>query len=68
MLLNAMCPHMVLLTQFYPHCAFQTPNLENHLHLSIVMLLRAMCSHTVLLTQFYPQCQLKPRIWKSTSI
>ena len=47
---------MVLLTQFYPYCAFRTPNLENYFHLSIVMFLRAMCSHTKLRTQFYPYC------------
>ena len=25
--------HMVLLTQFYPYCVFETPNLEYNLHL-----------------------------------
>ena len=33
MLLRAMCPHLVLLTQFYPQCALETPNLEYYLHL-----------------------------------
>jgi len=51
-----MCSHMVLLPQFYPHCAFDTPNLENYLPLSIFMLLRPMCSHMLLLTQFYANC------------
>ena len=40
---RAMCLHMVLQTQFYPYCALETPNLENYLHLSILMLLNAMC-------------------------
>ena len=56
MILRAMCRHIVLLTQFYSQCAFETPNLENHLHFSIFMLLRAMCSHVVLLTQLDAHC------------
>ena len=56
MLLRAMCSHLVLLTQFDPHCALETPNLENYFHLSIFMLFKAMCSHMVFLTQFYPHC------------
>ena len=54
-----MCSHLVLLTQFYPQCALETPNLEYYLHLSIFMLLKAMCSHLVLLTQFYSHCALE---------
>ena len=42
MLLRAMCSHIVLLTQFYPHCEFETSNLENYLDLSIFMFLRAL--------------------------
>ena len=44
---------MLLLTQFYLHCAFENPNLQNYFHLSIFMLIKAMCSYMVLLTQFY---------------
>ena len=56
MLLRAMCSHMVLLTQFYHHSAFQTPNQEYSGYLSIFMLRRAMCAHMALLTRFYSQC------------
>ena len=44
---------MVFLTQFDPHCAFQTLSLQYYLHFSIFMLIRAMCSYVMLLTQFY---------------
>ena len=33
MLLSAMCSRMVLLTQLYPQCAFETPNLQNSFYL-----------------------------------
>ena len=55
-LLRAMCSHMVLLTQFYHHSAFQTPNQEYSGYLSIFMLRRAMCAHLVPMTKFYSQC------------
>ena len=51
-----MCTHVMLLKQLYPHCALETPNLENYLHLSIFMLFMAMSSHSMLQTQFYPHC------------
>ena len=50
-----MCSHMVLLTQFYHHSAFQTPNQEYSEYVSIFMLRRAMCAHMALLTRFYSQ-------------
>ena len=37
----------------YPHCAFETENLQKYFHLTIFMLIRAMCSYIMLLTQFY---------------
>ena len=53
MLLRTMRAHFLLLTQLYPHCGFDTPNLENYLHLSILIFFRGMCAHFMLLTQFY---------------
>ena len=35
----------MLQTQLYPHYVSEITNLENYLHISILMLLRAMCSH-----------------------
>ena len=61
MLRRAMCSHMVLLTQFYHHSAFQTPNQEYSGYLNIFMLRRAMCAHIVLLTKFYSQCAFETR-------
>ena len=69
-----MCLHFMRLTQVYPHCAFETPNLENYFHLSMFMLLRAgksssfkayscsseQCSHLLLLTHFYLHCAFEP--------
>ena len=54
-----MCSHMLLLTQFYANCAFETSNFENLLHLSIFMLLRAVSLYFILLTQFYSHWALK---------
>ena len=44
------------ITKLYSQCAFETPNLDNYLHLSIFMLSRTMRVNFLLLTQFYPYC------------
>ena len=54
--LGAICPHFMILTQFYYHCIFEIPNLKYYFYLSICMSLRAMCSHIVLLAQLYTPC------------
>ena len=61
-LLRAMCSHMVLLTQFYHHSAFQTPNQEYSGYLSIFMLRKAMCAHMALLTKNILSMHWKPKI------
>ena len=43
MFLRAMCLDMVLLTHFYPLCAFKIYNLEKLFYSSIFMLRNAMC-------------------------
>ena len=54
MFLRAICSHMLLLTQFYSHCAFQMPNFENYTYLRIFMFPRVMRPHLLLSTPFYP--------------